>query len=241
MSLSFEVLLALGVIGFYLYDSAMLLYFNELVFSRSHGKWSSACPSGNWRIGGKFPYFPNPLTPDAPLFRVNWHSNDPSQPLDTTEDATRLTQATGLIGYFVIVLLGEMIVGLPLVIFKLGTGPVFFAVVASIYFTILLMLVITYFKRHALGLSGRDFMGLAFEAIACPPFSINLVRKITLCHKTKLNPIAFALQNFEQERFNLLAGAIIARLDEELELGDEGSTQREALSAYRSRLLELAT
>ena len=37
---SFEVALPLGAIGFYLFDSTMLLYGNELVFIRQRARWN---------------------------------------------------------------------------------------------------------------------------------------------------------------------------------------------------------
>jgi hypothetical protein len=230
----------LGFFGFYLYDSAMLLYFNELTFVKSWGNWTFACPTSRWRIGGKTPYLPNPLTPGSPLFRLTWSTNDRPSFLDTDEEITNFIKAIRPVGYFVTFLLGGMLVGLPLVVFRLGTGIWFYIALTVIYLTIIATLAWVYHKRESLGLSGKDLVSIAFDSIACPPFAINMVRKITLRYAFKLNPVEFALQHFRKGQFCLLASAIQARLDEELELVDVDSPLGEALKAYRNRLSELA-
>lgn len=239
MRLSFEALLVLGIFGFYVYDSAMLLYFNELTFVKSLRRWAFSCSLSRWRIGGKIPYLPNPLAPWNPLFRLTWSSNDQPLHLGSGEGLTRLIEAVRPVGYFVAVLLAEMLVGLPLVIFKFGTGVEFLITLAVIYLTIIGMLGMVYFKRDSLGLSGKAFASIVFDSIACPPFAINMVRKISLRYVVRLNPVEFALQHFEKEQFCLLASAIQARLDEELELVDVDSPLGETLKAYRNRLSEL--
>jgi hypothetical protein len=237
---SFEVLLVFGIWAFYLYDSAMLLYFNELTFSKSSGDWKFAYSTSKWTIRGRTPYLPNPLTPWKPLFRPTWSANDQFLPLGSDDNLTKLIEAIRPVGYFVTVLLLEMVVGLPLVLLTLGTGTWFFITLASIYLTIVVALVVAYRKRDSFGLTGKDLVSVAFDSIACPPFAINLVRKITLRHVFRMNPIEFALQHFKKERFYQLASAIQLKIDEELELVDVDSPVGEALKAYRNQLSELA-
>lgn len=240
MSLSFEVLLVLGVLGFYLYDSAMLLYFNELIFIGPSGNWAFSCSTSRWRIRGKTPYLPNPLTPGSPLFRLTWSTNDQPLPLESDKEITKLIEAIRPVGLIVTVLLAEMMVGLPLVLFRLGSGVEFFIMLAAIYLTIIAMLVVVYRQRGCLGLSGKDLVSIAFDSIACPPFAINVARKISLRHVFGMNPVEFAFHHFKKEQFGLLVRAIQARLDEELELVDLDSPLGEELKSYRNQLTELA-
>jgi len=48
---SFEVLLPLGAIGLYLFDSTLLLYSNELLFAQRAGRWSFAMSSALLPVG----------------------------------------------------------------------------------------------------------------------------------------------------------------------------------------------
>jgi hypothetical protein len=240
VNLSFEVLLVLGIWAFYLYDSAMLLYFNELTFAESSGDWAFACSTSRWTIRGRTPYLPNPLAPWKPLFRLSWSTNDQPLPLGSDEEITRLIEAIRPVGFFATVLLLEMVVGLPLVLLTLGTGMWFFITLASIYLTIVVALVVVCRNRDSIGLTGKDLVSVAFDSIACPPFAINLVRKISLRHAFSMNPIEFALQHFKKERFCQLASAIQSKLDEELEFVDVDSPLGETLKAYRNQLSELA-
>jgi len=43
-------MLVLGIAGFYLFDSAMLLYANELVFVKQDGEWSFGRPESGWQM-----------------------------------------------------------------------------------------------------------------------------------------------------------------------------------------------
>jgi len=50
VTISFEIMLVLGIAGFYLFDSAMLLYANELVFVKQDGEWSFGRPESGWQM-----------------------------------------------------------------------------------------------------------------------------------------------------------------------------------------------
>ena len=113
MHISFETLLVLGILGFYLFDSAMLLYFNEFAIVKSSSAWAFACPASRWRIRGKTPYLPNPLTPGNPLFRAAWSPTDSSPPSHAEQEVARLIDAMRCVGIFVTVLLVEMCVAVP--------------------------------------------------------------------------------------------------------------------------------
>ena len=239
MTPSFELLLVLGILGFYLYDSALLLYFNDLIFIERYGVWSFICPSTHWQILGKTPYVPNPLSPDASLFRVTWSTESPAS-TDADADATeKLIKALRPLRYLVLGLLVLTIVDLPVVILVLGTGRWFFITLVLIYLVILSILSLVYWRRSALGLSRKDVASLVFESIACPPFAINMVRKITLKHIPTSSPIDFAQHRFAKESFRKLVHAVQARLNEELDSEDDDNQRSAKIKAYSDRLKEL--
>lgn len=233
---SFEVLLVLGAIGFYLFDSAMLLYANELVFAETNGRWIFACPGSRWRLLGKNPYLPNPLTPDDPLFRVCWSVSEPSKRQEDQDALRHFIRALTPLRYMVFVLLMLLLIGLPLVLYRFGTGLGLFLLLGVIYLTITVMLIQTYRRREVLGLSGKVFAGLAFDSLACAPFALNMVRKITLRRSLVGDPISFAHKIFDADTFARLVNALCNRVDEELELEDEESSRCSELEAYRNRI-----
>lgn len=237
MNLSFEVLLIIGVVGFYLYDSAILIFSNELIFIESYGRWTVTLPSSRWRIMGKLLYFPNPFTPHNLIFRTSWSTAyNPSNP--ELEGIFKLLAPMSYLRLLVLILIVLLTVVLPIVILRLGTGIEFLKVLFLIYYTIFNMLFYVYIKRINLGLNKKAFATLAFDALACPPFAINLIRKISLRHMLCESPIKFAEKMLEPEDFKCFFNAFDNKLTEELECEDEENSPRSLeLIEYREKLI----
>jgi hypothetical protein len=239
MNLSFEALLILGVLGFYLYDSAILLFSNELVFIKSYGKWSASFPSARWRVMRKLLFFPNPFTPFNLIFLSAWTTKDSSSQ-NKSSDVSKLLVAMLYLRISVMVLMFLLIIALPMVIFKLGIGTSSLVVLTLIYLTIINMLFYAYFKKKDLGLSNKAFAELAFEALACPPFALNLIRNISLRHSLCKNSVKFAAKELENEDFKKFIKMLDEKLTEEIELEDEENSPRSIeLIKYREEIKDM--
>lgn len=234
-------MLALGVVGFYLFDSAMLLYANELVYAETNGKWVFAYPESRWQMLGKNLYLPNPLTPDSPLFRVCWFVSGSSELQEDQDALQHFIRTLNPLRHMTLGLLVLLLAGLPLVLFFFGTGAGLLILLGAVYFTISAMLIQTYRQREELGLPGKTFAKLAFDSLACAPFALNLVRKLTLRRSLVEDPISFAHQVFDDATFARLVSVLCNRVDEELEFEDEASSQYIALKDYRNRITSMAS
>ena len=197
---SFEILLVLGTLGFYLYDSGMLLYVNEMVFFRERRQWNFACPGNSWLLLGRSPYIPNPLTPEIAMFRVYWSDTGRSSQ-NSDESIEQFVAALVPLQYLVDVLLAQFFIALPFVLFLYGSGPQLLWVFGAIYLNIAVILVVVYKKKDILKVSKRKFVALSFESIACAPFALNIVRKLTLHRSLVGDPIEFAKIMFDQNVF----------------------------------------
>jgi hypothetical protein len=236
MNLPFEALLILGVLGFYLYDSAILLFSNQLVFIKSYGKWSVSFPSGRWRLMGKLLFFPNPFTPFNLVFLAAWTTKD-SASKSESKNVSKLLVAIPYLRISVMVLMFLLIIALPIVIFKLGIGTSSLVILSLIYLTIINMLCYAYIKKEDLGLSNKAFAELAFEALICPPFALNLIRNISLRHLLCKNPVKFSAEELENEDFKKFIGVLVEKLTEEFELEDEEDSLRSIeLINYREKI-----
>lgn len=241
MTLSFEILLVLGVAGFYLFDSAMLLYVNELVFAEKDGKWMFDRPESGWQMLGKNLYLPNPLTPDNPLFRTCWVVASEANERQEDHEALRLfLSALNPLRYMTFGLFVLLLIGLPIVLLCFGTGLALLLLFGIIYCTISVMLAQIYRQREKLGLSGKTFAKLAFDSLACAPFALNLVRKITLHRPLVGDPICFAHQVLDAAAFAQLVQALCHRVDEEIEFEDEASPRYGVLKDFRNRIASMA-
>jgi hypothetical protein len=239
VSLPFEVLLLIGVAGFYLYDSVVLLYGNEVIFLEENGQWQFARPTGNWRFAGKRLYLPNPLTPYIALFRMCWSEANPSGSPQDPDDTPALLGALVPLRWMVSLLFLLMLVALPLVMFLLGGDPALLVMFGLIYVVDVAMLVYVWNRRQVLQLVGRAFGSLAFECLACPPFALNMVRRVTERHSISGDPIDFAGKVLDRDRFVDMVGVISRHVDERLALIEKDDARYQDLESFRQRLLPL--
>jgi hypothetical protein len=235
---SFEVWLPLGAIGLYLFDSILLLYSNEfLLLHRSTG-WGFA-ESSAFLLAGRRLYFPNPLTPGTPQFRVRWSEADPRQEQEEAGELDRFFRALRPVQYLVTALL-VILLALPVELLLYGTGIELLLVMAAFYIVTLAALVYIFARRRELRVSGRSLLALCFDSLACAPFAINLVRKLALRRALLGNPIAFAAWTFEPAVFCSLIRAVDTRVSAE-QRRESGQTPRwSELESYRRQLAAMA-
>ena len=117
-----------------------------------------------------------------------------------------------------------------------GAGALLLALFMATYLLIGAAMVIVFRRRAALGLSSRQFSGLAFEALACAPFAVNLVRKISLRHSDRLSLESLASDHFDEATRRATAAVVVARIEEGLALEAPDSARSVALRAMRDRL-----
>jgi hypothetical protein len=97
-----------------------------------------------------------------------------------------------------------------------------------------------YARRRELRVSGRSFLALSFDSLACAPFAINLLRKLALRRSLAGNPIDFARRTFEPATFSTLIHAVCRRVSDEQQR-EYGQTPRWGeLEAYRRELMAMA-
>ena len=164
----FEVLLPLGAAAFYLYDCCLLLFADEVICHWNGAAWLRALPTDIVIMRRRL-WVLNPLRPDRPTHRGPPDAL-PSPPLR----ALRPLQWT------VCLLLGLLAIALPVVSIGLGAGLALLGVFGVFYAAVALLLTLTWQRRAALGLTTRAYLALAADCVLCPPFAINLVRRIGL-------------------------------------------------------------
>jgi hypothetical protein len=231
---AFEVLLPLGAIGLYLFDSTLLLYSNELLLLHRSRGWDFAEGSA-FVLAGRRVCVPNPLTPGTPQFQVRWSEADPRQEQEQAGELERFFQALRPVQYLVMSLL-VILLALPVELLLYGTGIELLAVMAAFYLVTLATLAYIFARRRELRVSGRSFLALCFDSLACAPFAINLARKLTLRRALVGNPIGFAVRTFEPAVFSSLIRAVGTRVSAEQQR-ESGQTPRwSELEAYRRQL-----
>jgi hypothetical protein len=202
------------------------------------GPAASACGFGldRWRLAGREPYLPNPFMPHRPLFRLRWQFTGST----ALQAAVPLAVPVGIEAFaaYVWISLICLFALLPLALFY-PYGLAFpIAVVLLLYGNNALALIHLYRRRATFELSSRQVSSIAVECLSCPPFAINLVRKI--CAKSGCD------EDFESAARRLLRAEQLAdsrveclrRVDEQIDYEAEGTPRMQALQSGRARFIE---
>ncbi|MEO8808294.1 MAG: hypothetical protein ABI433_19605 [Burkholderiaceae bacterium] len=219
----------------------MLLAGNEAVLRRGwRGRWQARFGALRWRLGSREPYLPNPFTPHRPQFRLAWRFDGlgarsmAAQPVQVPPELASLTP-------FVCGSWLSLFVLLPLGLFtNLGSAFVVAAIVA-LYLSTTAALLRLWRLRKGLKLSNRQFSQITFESLACPPFGINLIRRLCARLRGAEDFVSAAERLLEPADLHELHAQCLLRLDEQIDGEPEASPRLAALQSARGRFLPRTT
>ncbi len=241
-----EGLLMIVTTGLYLVDSSLFLEPNEAALIRcARGQWFAGFGLDRWRLGGKEPYLPNPFTPFRPLFRLKWRFESPAPegvapgrgqvtiPLVPT--LADLVAPTKLKPFEIHATMSALLlfVVLPIALF----APIHIAfaigVVAALYANILWAVLRLARVRETFKLDRRSVAALVFECLACPPFSVNLVRKLCARLAVTEDLLAAGARLMSPDAYACMRAQCLRRIDEQIDGEGEDTPRMHALLASR--------
>lgn len=231
--IAIDVLLPIGAVAFYLADSALLLFGNELAFERSK-RWR--CSSGSsFQFGGRRIFLPNPLLPGGLLFRVCWKPGDATG-MNGALDLAQLSRQTRPLRFIVYVQAFLLIVALAPVSIVFGSGPILLLLFVMFYGLSLVSIGLLVARRRALRVSNRECVVLALELLACAPLAVNIVRKLTLKASSELPWIKLAHDEFGLAELEGLESAIREQVELLLLDQEPGSEKENRLALFQSEI-----
>jgi hypothetical protein len=237
MPLQEEVLLMILVIGLYLYDSTMLLYCNEGVLVPAGKGWAVRFGFREPKIRGKELFIPAPWLLHRPMFRLAWQFDGGSPQSEKVDWQALRAVPLPMIALVWIIALALFLL-LPLGFFTtLGHGMLLAAVVV-IYPGIVSMLLYMWLHRDRMSLTKKQVGKFAFEFLTCPPFALNVVRTISSSRTIGEDLVTAARRLQDPQRWAATREQLTLRLDEEIEIEDEGSERMAKLQAHRLKLAE---
>jgi len=232
-----EVLLMILVVALYLYDSMMLLYCNEGILVPGRKIWTVRLGFHEPRIRRKELFIAPPWLLHRPMFRLSWPFEG-----NPVQAAPEDWQARRKVPLPMIALVWSMAVALfvmlPLGFFTtLGHGMLLAAVVL-LYLSIVALLAYMGFHRNDLKVTGKQVGKYAFEFLTCPPFALNAIRTVSLSQPIGEDLVTAARRLQDPDRWAATREQLELRLDEEIEIEDEGSERMARLQAHRLRLAD---
>ena len=242
--MSYELELVALAVLLYLYDSTVLLSANEAVFIcvvRGPDAWRVSTGSRGFLVGGRTVCLLNPLMPYAPCVRLRWDlcaAADPTQSNNTwSAELVKLRVAAP----WVLLAAFALFILLPLGLFTpLGLYATL-AAVALLYGSILVALLLLRRTDPLRSMSTVKFIGLIFECLACPPFGVNLIRRVALMSKVNESVLSAGQRLLTPPEWLRLRAHCVAVLDEELQACEDNAPERAALEAQRARLSDQVT
>ena len=249
-ALSAELGLMLLVAGLYLYESSVLLYCNQAVLSPIRANdWRVQFGLKHLNIRGKELCFAQLLMPWRPLFVLTWRFEGRASSKQETGPQTEQPEAAArapwqpppAASYQILIpivwwLSIATFIVLPLGLFtSLGDMAVLYAA-GMLYIGILVLLLALWRYRNHFQLSKKDLFSLGFEFVICPPFALNVIRRLSLKIKIEddLEPIAHGLQS--PQAWQLTRDLMLERLDDQIDYEPQDSARYASLVSHRQQL-----
>ncbi|HUA79243.1 MAG TPA: hypothetical protein VL997_02635 [Dyella sp.] len=220
-----------GVVVLYLYDSALLLFHNEIVLvGRRRGYGVSA--GSSLMLAGRHLFLPLPLCPHQPLFRMSWPEHGRSAEAGKAIRISRVRIALSAMSYWMLLLLLLFAVALPYVLLVVRDPRLLLAWIALVYAVIVAILLHVYRYRKVLNLTRRAMASVALDALLCAPFALNIVRKIGLRQTVDADLRAVAKTVLPAEAVSELATILRQRIHVTLGFIEPDDARTIALAAY---------
>jgi hypothetical protein len=233
-----ETLLMVLVLGLYLYDSALLLYSNEAILVLAgNNRWLAGFGSNRTTLGGREFYLPSPLLPTRQLLRLSWKVEGvPAGSASVAANFAANMPFSGPLAPWVWSLAAALFIGLPLALYG-GLGDWFIVwAFGLVYVNVVSMVLCLWVYRQQFNLGGRAFALLAFDLVLCPPFALNIIRKLSLRVVVKEDFVTAARCLQQPPDWQLTQTELLARLDDEIHSEADGSARQTALQQRRENI-----
>jgi hypothetical protein len=231
----FEIALPLGAIAFYLYDSVMLLYSNEVVFHKRLKAWDWSLGSSLFLFGKRLSA-PGLFFPWSMVLRSRWDAGTATAAKSGPDTLATLESRLLPVRILCTLMLFLLLVALPFTAIVRGIGPEMLAVFASFYLLVAASLVVLITRRAEFGLDNKALLALSIDALACAPFAVNLVGKISLRAVASINPLQFSNTHCAAQRNRELRTTLAAQVDDLLEFGAPDERDNSALRDFAAQL-----
>jgi len=235
--IAFEYALPAGALALYLYDCCMLLYANALLCVGSRGRWRIVI-GGEMSLFGKRICVAAPFQPWESIFRGAWSERpDIAEPPREWPDA-RFSAALTPVRVLATLLLALLLALPPIVLVGEHVAELLLLTFAVYYLLIVIALIVIFLRRNALALQLKQFWLLSFDVLACAPFAVNLVRKISLLQPLQGDAILFTRMHLGGERQRAALALLAGRVDEFLRAAEPGTEQATRLQALHARITQ---
>jgi hypothetical protein len=237
MTLDAEVLLLPALLAFYAKDCLLLLDPDEGVLERrGQGDWLVAFGSRNYTLFGRQPIVLNPLTPYRPTYRLHWSM---SQSRGATSAWTADSPQALLAMRAWPVAIALSLFGLvPFALYAHQGLPALLAAVGLTYALILGAVAHAWLRRGQLEITGPALGRLSAEVALCPPYAVNVIRKISILKSPAADLLETARVRIRGEALATVHRECAEHIARQLETEEEGTPRSAELAYARQSILD---
>ena len=212
MFLDTDYLFVFTLVGLYVYDSAQLCYFNEFFLSKGlRSSFYVQTVSLNYSFGKKFLFIPSLFFPSTLLFKVKWQTQNKTAPIVPAdiEIIYNLAQQLELIQFLNTIGAILTLIALPLSIIGKASHTLIALIIIVIYAINLINILMIFLQRKTLSLRPKTLLLLFLDSLFCPPFALNLVKKISLNYAIQTEGLKLAQKLLQPPQLEVLITQII--------------------------------
>lgn len=223
-------------VGLYLYDSAILMFSNEaLLIPRAKDHWLVGFGSNRTTFKGKGIYIPNPFFPVQPLFKLMWNFEGEAKGFVRPWIANRA--GYGRLAPLVWSLAVLTFILLPLVLFKRLGDTLILLNFGLIYANVLFIMLALWLNRERFELTHRALVAMSLDLLVCPPFALNIIRRLSLRVNVTEDLIHAAQRLQTPIDWEATKAEVVTRLDDEIACEIDGSKSQAAMVLRRWQIL----
>ena len=223
-------------VGLYLYDSAILMFSNEaLLIPKANDHWFVGFGSNGTTFKGKGVYIPNPFLPVQPLFKLTWNIEGEAKGFVHPWTANRA--GYGRLVPLVWSLAALTFILLPVVLFKRLGDTLILLSFCLIYANVLSIMLALWLNRERFELTHRGLVAMSLDLLVCPPFALNIIRRLSLKVNITEDFIHAAQRLQTSIDWETTRGEVLTRLDDEIACEIDGSKSQAAMVLRRIQIL----
>lgn len=234
-----ELQLCVLLSAFYLYECSLLLYTNQAIVSRTQkGLWKVSFGSERWIYRGRELYLLNPFTPFRPAYLLSWNMERLTEA--DSELSVRSDSYYSHYSILVAICSAGIFLVFPYVLLLAPSDGNVIGVMMLIYGSLLYISLVLYTERDSLGLTRKEAFSMACEYLICPPLALNVIRRISLQRKNRIDLVSFlSSQHIEPESKNSSKIALLERIDHSISNAESDKQCLQRLSDRRRQIAGL--
>jgi len=198
-----------------------------------------AIPSRRYQLSGKFLYLYNVFAPFELVTIFSWPSTE------LRFNRNEFLRYKSLIKRLLPLRLLATLLWVLLIPVSFGSlllypdTRLFIFLFVSVYLVCLAIAILIVRNRKPFNLTNKDCVSLVVDVIACPPFAINVARKVFLKQEVTKTPLKLIQRVLSKQRFNYFLGNLVIKVNEFESESDLSEDQDHLLKNFKNEVKKI--